>query len=92
MIRLHHSLALFSIFTVAAFLAGCGGSSNHPMSGASWSVSVSQTGSFVSSGVAQYSITVSNSGTAATSGVVAVNDSLPGLLTASRRPDLLHPQ
>ena len=83
MIRLHHSLALFSIFTVAAFLTGCGGSSNHPMSGATWSVSVSQTGSFVSSGVAQYSITVSNSGTAATSGVVAVTDSLPGLLTAS---------
>lgn len=81
MIRLPLSLKLFPLVIVAAFLSGCGSSSSNAPSGAAWSISLAQTGSFAPNGVGQYVITVSNSGSIPSRGTVSVGDILPGLLT-----------
>jgi uncharacterized repeat protein (TIGR01451 family) len=84
MTRPQLSLAL-AVIGAAAFLNACGGGNNNGMSasGAAWTVSISQTGSFAPNGVGQYSISISNTGSAPASGPVAVADSLPGMVTAS---------
>jgi uncharacterized repeat protein (TIGR01451 family) len=81
-----HGLAFCCAICLIGVLVGCGGSGSSISSSGSWSVGVTQSGSFAPGGLGQYSITATNSGSGATSGLVTVTNALPSGLTPSGAP------